>query len=418
MLERFQATGFKSLLDVEIELPRLLVLFGPNAAGKSNVLDAVQVLSRLATERTLDEALSPPMRGYPTEAFSLPSGGLPELLEKDEATFTLEADIGPEYEDETRLDPLRYRATVLVEPAGGVLRVEDEYLSRLDRDRDPKYNARIERDDEELVIRRKERGQPRREPVGLNHTKLSDPRLSGSHYPHLERMRSELAGWRTYYLDPRIAMRRPQPPREVQDIGPQGENLAAFLYGLKNDSEHEDRFDAVVRVLRSVIPSVDEVAVNLDKKRGELDLEIVQNGTPFSGRVISEGTLRVMALCAIAVNPWPGSLVAFEEPENGVHPRRLEIIADVLTSMAIEGERQVIVTTHSPKFAGMMVKKQREYPEQVGLVECGNESGRTILREFEPSGPLFEDEEIQQVLTDDSEDGLFDAMMMRGWVGA
>lgn len=418
MLERFKATGFKSLVDVEIELPRLLVLFGPNAAGKSNVLDAVQVLSRLATERTLDEALSPPMRGYPTEAFTLPTGGLPELLEQETATFTLEADIGPEYVDGSRLDPLRYRATVLVEPAGGVLRVEDEYLTRLNTDREPKFNARIEKAGEQLIIRRAQVGQPRREPVGLNHTKLSDPRLSGEHYPHLERMREELKGWRTYYLDPRVAMRSPQPPREVQDIGPQGEDLAAFLYGLKNDPDDSDRFDAVVRVLRAVVPSVDRVDVDLDKKRGELDLQIVQNGTPFSGRVISEGTLRVMALCAIAVNPWPGSLVAFEEPENGVHPRRLEIIADVLTSMAIQGDRQVIVTTHSPKFAGIMVSKQRTHPNDVGLVECGNESGRTVLRKFEPSGPLFDDDEIREVLTDKSEDGIFDAMMMRGWIGA
>jgi AAA15 family ATPase/GTPase len=74
-----------------LELPRLAVLFGPNAAGKSNFLDAVQALSRIGTARTLAEALQEPIRGYPIEAFSFPKGGLPELLSQAQAEFELGA---------------------------------------------------------------------------------------------------------------------------------------------------------------------------------------------------------------------------------------------------------------------------------------------------------------------------------------
>ena len=65
MLRNLKVRGFKSLKDVSIDLPRMAVLFGPNAAGKSNLLDAIQALSRIGTQRTLADALGEPIRGYP-----------------------------------------------------------------------------------------------------------------------------------------------------------------------------------------------------------------------------------------------------------------------------------------------------------------------------------------------------------------
>ena len=79
MLKSLHVEGFQSLANTRLSFPRLTVLFGPNAAGKSNLLDAVQALSRIGTLRTLSDALAEPIRGYPLEAFSFPGGGLPAL---------------------------------------------------------------------------------------------------------------------------------------------------------------------------------------------------------------------------------------------------------------------------------------------------------------------------------------------------
>jgi predicted ATPase len=49
MLPRLAIRGFKSLEDIELQLPPLAVLAGPNAAGKSNMLDAIQMLARAGT---------------------------------------------------------------------------------------------------------------------------------------------------------------------------------------------------------------------------------------------------------------------------------------------------------------------------------------------------------------------------------
>ena len=72
MLTRLTVRNFKSLREVTVELPRLAVLFGPNAVGKSNLLDAIQALSWMGTSRTLFDALGGPLpvRGYLFEAFS------------------------------------------------------------------------------------------------------------------------------------------------------------------------------------------------------------------------------------------------------------------------------------------------------------------------------------------------------------
>jgi Predicted ATPase len=407
MLKRLRVHGFKSLRDVEIELPRMAVLFGPNAAGKSNVIDAIQALSRLGTERTVADALSGPIRGYPIEALSFPSGGMPELLQQDHAEFSLGGDlvVGKE--------TYRYELTVGIAPDSGKLRTMDEYLALLTAKGNEKGNPAIQRVGDNLHIRRKSKpAHPRQEPVGLNHTILSDPRLGGQAYRWIEKARGELADWRTYYLDPRVAMRAAKPPSDVRDIGVLGGDIAPFLYKLK--AESGKHFDAVRRTLTSIIPGVEALDVDLDQRRGTLDLVVRQNGVDFSSRIISEGTLRVLALCAIAANPWGGSLIAFEEPENGVHPRRLELIAELLLSLAVEQGRQVVVTTHSPIFCDAVLKSAQKGSSDVGLFNVRRRGQETVIEPFDVTGALFRDREIADALTSRAEDGLFNALVLRG----
>jgi predicted ATPase len=407
MLERVSIRNFKSLSEVnDLRLPRLAVLFGPNAAGKSNFLDAIQALSRIGTQRTLSDALQEPIRGYPIEAFAFPPGGLPALLSQEGPSFDLDAVLRIDK------DAYQYRIGIRIDPQSGSLTVEDEYLALLTRTGTPRGSPLIQGMDGELHIRRKSKAaHPRQEPKGLNHSLLSDPRLGGLEYRGVERCRNELLRWRTYYLDPRVAMRRATTPAEVDDIGVLGENIAPFLYRLR--AERRKEFGAVVRTLRTLIPSVEDVTVDLDKRRGTLDIVIRQNNIEYSSRIISEGTLRVLALCAIAVNPWGGSLVAFEEPENGVHPRRLELIAELLVALALEPDRQVVVTTHSPLFCSAIFKRRREHPGDLGLYRVSQGPSGTEVRVFDVPGPLFEDDEIKKALSEPTEDGLFQALILR-----
>lgn len=416
MLRRVHVRGFRSLFDVEVELAPLVVLLGPNASGKSNFLEALWLLSRLVNERTLADAFEAPLRGYPAEAFSLPDEGLAGLLSQERAELSIEIDLELA---SSSVPGLRYRVALEIEPRTGTLSVCDEFLARLLRDGSLRtMHPRIERSGDHLLVRRLgEAGRSAHEPLHLNHTLASNLQLSGAkRYPDLDRLRSELGRWRTYYLDPRVAMRQPQPPRELLDIGARGEWIAPFLHRLKESERHAPRFAAVRRALRSAIPTIEGLDVDLDKSRGTLDIQITQDGTPYSSRVISEGTLRVLALCAIAASPTTGSLIAFEEPENGVHPRRIEVIADLLASMARLGGTQVIVTTHSPTLIGAMLRRSREQPELVRLLRCTQEGRATRLAPFSTAGPLYDDAEARKALRGADDEALIEAILVRGWL--
>lgn len=421
MLRRFHVQGFKSLLDVDMELAPLVVLMGPNAAGKSNLLEALLLLSRLATEQTLSSALAPPLRGYPLEAFSLPESGLEGLLQEEErAELVLEAEVQPTRlaNKKTAPEPLRYRVAVRIQPKSGSLEVADEHLVRLTRSGEAKQKPRIESAGDHLLVRQLgESGHPRHEPLGLNHTLVSKRQFSGEHrYPDFDRLREELSAWQTYYLDPRIAMREPQPPREVSDIGPRGEWIAPFLYRLKESETHRKNFLAIGRALRSSIPTIEGLDVDLDPRRGTLDIVIRQDGTPYSSRVVSEGTLRVLALCCLAGNPWPGELIAFEEPENGVHPRRIEVIADLLASIAEKGQSQVVVTTHSPTLIAAMLRRAQKAPRRIKLFRCSQEGRASRVRPFLLEGPLFAGDEVRAALRSPEDADLVEAALLRGWL--
>jgi predicted ATPase len=413
MLKRLAAKGFKSLVDVDRELPRLAVFAGPNAAGKSNFLDAIQTLARLGTSRTLADALAPPIRGFPAELFTLPAEGLPGLLDQPSASFCLEADlqIGTGGGNGA-IERMRYRAGIQIDPDTGTLAVEDEYMTRLSARWEPRNTPRIEASGDQLVLRRAGSGRPAHEPIGANHTKLSDARLSGAPYRYFDLAREEFRLWRTFYLDPGTAMRSAAPPRDVSDIGTRGEHIAPFLYGLK--AKQPKKFEAVRRALRSVIPAVGALDVDLDANRGTLDIQIEQDGTTFSSRIVSEGTLRVLALCAIAVTADRG-LIAFEEPENGVQPQRLDRIAELLASAADRGGAQIIVTTHSPYFIAAMLEQARRDQTETGLFSVTRDGRSTAIKRLADFG-LWESEAIEELLTEPDEYDKVAAVARRGWL--
>jgi predicted ATPase len=416
MLDSITIKGFKSFADATVHLGKLTVVFGPNASGKSNLLEALLALSRLVSQPSIAEALAAPIRGRPLEMFRLPTDGLKALLHQPSASLSFMAEIS-----RPRMrHGLRYQVTCSIRPRGGEMRLEDEFLALTDKNGDVSGNPRIAKEGDKLIHRhRRTQGRGTEEKLPLPHTIVSAQRLGKEKYPEIWDLREELAAWSVFYLDPRHAMRTPQGPSEVSSIGVNGEHLAPFLYRLKQSEEHSRRFGAISRALREVIPSISELDVEPDDQ-GTLDVSVRQDGVPLSSRVISEGTLRVLALCAIAANPWRGPLVAYEEPENGVTPQRIEVIASLLAEMTKGEGHQVIVTTHSPLFVAEVCRLQRGGLDGVQLLISKRVGGATVLEQFEASGPLFEGQAIEDSLISEDERTSFvlQQMMRSGWLDA
>ncbi len=411
MLKRLRVRNYKSLADVTVELPRMSVLFGPNAAGKSNLLDAIQALSRIATQRTLSEALEGrTIRGHAFEQFG--GGAAGRHSDKPENQFSIEADLSV-LKGKKGIADYRYRVEVGITYGSGVLANRGEHLSALSKAGEPKGAPAIETNDD-ILIRRTGRGRPRKERLGINYAIMSDPRLASPGFRGIESVRTELQDWKGYHLDPRLAMLAEMPPMDVSDIGLSGELIGPFLYKLKG--EHPNYFEAVRRTVRTIIPGVSGFDVNLTS-RGTLDFVVQESGVAISSRIASEGTLRVVALCALCLNPWNGSLLTFEEPESGVHPRRVELIAKMLASLALDEGRQVVVTTHSPLFCGAVLREARSRDtDDIGLFMVRRDGIRTAINPFKPPGPLFEDRKVAEALRLPTEEHIFESLTLRGFL--
>lgn len=423
MLKRIRIRGYKSLYDAEVRLEPLSVLFGPNAAGKSNFLDALQLLSRLATSRTLKEAFEPPYRGQPLDSFSFGRRGLRGLLDRESVSFTIEADIElapvvieavnrqiremrhrPSAVDSehgtgkplasVRERNLRYRIELEMLPQTGFLRVADEYLAALNAEGEPTGKRRpfLERMEDRFHLRMEGQAHPTYYERYLDHTILSLP-LYPPHYPHLVAARHELASWLFFYFEPRERMRLPNAVKEVRHVGLMGEELVSFLNTLK--ALDAPQFRAVEKSLRMLIPSVTGIELEVNRL-GEVELQLLEGEMPVPARVLSEGTLRALGLLALGGAKQPPALVGFEEPENGIHPRRIRMITELLRTRAETGDTQLIVTTHSPILP--------DYVEDRSLLVCRKKEGRTSIEPFSPTwGELGRRDDIDGALDADDE---------------
>ena len=380
MLKRVKIQGYKSLADVEVNLQPLSVLLGPNASGKSNFLDALQFLSRIATSDNINDAFKPPYRGKPLESFTFGPDGIQGLLVQERASFFIEIDVELSQNivdtvnrkirelEETRIEGgpskdrpesikrvlvsgryLRYRIEIETIPKNGILNIIDEYLVELDANGTP-TDRRIRMERDRLNLYRE--GGVIHFGHMVNQSMLSLPYYLPYH-PHLIAMHEELANWFFYYLEPRERMRVPSPVREVRHIGLRGEELDAFLNTLH--AIDEPQFKAVEKALHMLIPSITGIDVSIDNY-GDVELKLMQGQKPLSTRVLSEGTLRILGLLALGGAKELPTLISFEEPENGIHPDRLDLIVLLLETL-VSGDTQVIATTHSPTLVDLVPRE-------------------------------------------------------------
>ena len=421
MLKRIKIHGYKSLENLELKLQPLSVLVGPNASGKSNFLDALQLLSRMATCQTLEDAFDPPYRGNPLESFTFGEDGIKSLLDKESVSFSIEVDIElskdvidsvnlhiQKIRDTSKRDTqvvgnstarrslpvreryLRYRISIEMLPKLGIFRVADEYLAALSSDGEPKKNRKpfIERIGNRFHLRMEGQAHPLYYERYLDYSILSRSHYP-PHYPHLTVMQEELANWLTFYLEPREQMRLPNPVKAVHDIGSMGENLAAYLNTLNGLNKRQ--FESIEKSLNKMIPSITGIDVSVNEI-GEVELDVLEGEKRISARILSEGTLRILGLLTLVGSEEPPTLVGFEEPENGIHPRRIRRIAQFLETRMILKDVQFIVTSHSSLLADLVPTDS--------LYVCRKVNGSTEIAPFNMMnmGPFWKKSDIEVAL--------------------
>lgn len=134
------------------------------------------------------------------------------------------------------------------------------------------------------------------------------------------------------------------------DVGETGERIAALLdYLLRRDRK---RFFDIVSALRDNIPGLQDIAIGTpDAQTRRIEL-IIDGGFSLPAERASAGVRLLLFFVSLAFHPRPPRTILLEEPENGIHPKRLADVMRLLRSIT-RGEygehvAQVILTTHSP----------------------------------------------------------------------
>jgi predicted ATPase len=408
MIRRVKIENYKSLKAAEVRLRELTVILGPNAAGKSNLFDALNLLARLVTCKNIKEAFEG-HRGLPLESVHYDKGSFADLLthESHRLAFEVDVELSDVVVQETeqrirdlrkRLDEpngtaaeksrvterlLRYRVELEIVSESGMMRVVNERLAALRQhgDAEKARNPFVEKNGTKLSLRMEGQGHPTNHEIGLDYTIASTP-LYAPHYPHLTAFREEMSRCRFYYFEPRALMREANAIADVNVVGPRGEELAAYYHTLSLKSPKQ--FEALKLAAKQLLPRLKDLDVERTEK-AQLFLRVREDDASYSNRLISEGTLRVLGLLAV-LSPSTGSTtIGYEEPENGVHPRRLRNIAELLKNAAGDS-RQILVNTHSPVLP--------TYFRNENLLVCRRVGGATEFAPFGSIGEMFRPHEI------------------------
>lgn len=389
MITRLYIDGFKTFREFELEFAPLTVIAGTNASGKSNLFDALHLLSRLA-ETDLRTAFTE-QRGEARELFSQYQGG----HTADEMSFSVDMLVNKKVKDNwggeailkyTRLRyEIRLRRTtddrglehisVMEERLENLKHQDDEWvkdhLPNKYRDswrpkvptgrRTKPYIYTEETDNGIPTIKLPQDGRAGGKETPAN--VVAQTVLSGVNsvdFPHVFAAKQEMLQWKFLQLSPE-ALRLPSPYLAPEQIGENGANLASALHRIQQLDAHAMHY--ISRELNRLLPNLIEVSV-FDDKAGQQFVTMVKglDGRTFSSRVLSEGTLRLLTLCTLLHDPDHRGIICFEEPENGVHPSRLKEMVGLLRRLSVDFQeeqeelRQIIVNTHSPVLLGEMIR--------------------------------------------------------------
>ena len=343
-----------------IELRPLNVLVGANGSGKSNFLEAISLL-----QAAPDQITRPVREG----------GGIHDWLHQTAGHTGARPDAWVEAVIANGHDAEYFRYRVTFNEMGGRFQIQDEFLE---------YEKTQPGKAQPYFFYRWNGGHPVLNAKGMGERGLQrdsiQPDLSilaqkrdADIYPELTWVARQLDSIRQYrdwtfgrYATPRLAQKTDAPNDRLE---PDCSNLGLMLNRLRMNGAARRK---LIAALRQVYEGIEDVDVSI--QGGTVQVFLLEaNGCAIPATRLSDGTLRYLALLTVLCDPDPPPLVTIEEPELGLHPDMLPVVADLLTDAS---ERtQLIVTTHAPG----LVDALTDQPECILVCERG-ETGTTIER--------------------------------------
>ena len=169
----------------------------------------------------------------------------------------------------------------------------------------------------------------------------------------LECQKQLLAAFRTtLFLDLSPRLMRGYVSRQAKELGLQGQNLSGVMWRLCQDPDKKERIQDWLSELCA--PEVTDLGF-VETSLGDVMLQVKEGtDTWVSARSMSDGTLRFLGLLVALQTAPEGSTLLIEEIDNGLHPSRISLLIELLTSYTKNRNVQVIATTHSPYLLGQL----------------------------------------------------------------
>ena len=367
MLTSLKMNSWKSYKDSELFLDPITVIIGTNASGKSNVLDALQFLNRIASGALLTPALQgdsllPPIRGGLEWASHRPGNdrfvlGI-VISQKNESSVGIETDF--EYQIECQINDKRCE-------------VLDESLTRI-KYRTNKKKLRTQISSIKLF---------RTDTCEMNSPTITARLYNGKQGSPRQMTRTQCVLFQLYGQ---------KPPQEIQEgiqvvvdtlrnifildpIPNHMRGYAQFSESLNSDASNiagviaalpekeQGSIETQLSKFAQKLPERDIVRVFAEPV-GKFQTDAMlyceekwnEDGLPhvIDARGMSDGTLRFLAIVSALLTRPSESLLVVEEIDNGLHPSRAKLLLNMLTTLGVERKVDVLVTTHNPALLDAM----------------------------------------------------------------
>lgn len=377
MISRIQVLNYGCLRYVDVPLGRFHVLIGPNASGKSTLMDAIKFVSDVVRDG-VDAAVQTRTANFADLIWGRPDDPAEQRFEialefdlPDDVLALLPAERGYQvfrYEIAVGMDTATDRVSLLAER--GALQGNPKHQPRQLQifpapDAPPQTFMRQAVRGRRTVFHKGETGRSRFNEETVKETgsvnwvagfNLRAEHTALSFLPDYDKKFPASTNARVYLRDKVKAlllnsklMRETSPPGLGQEMLPDGSNLPwvanDMMLRAPNDAkEWIGHIQYTLKDLQSVT-----VLERPDNRHKYLMLKY-SNGLEVPSWKVSDGTLRLLALTMLAYIPQSYGLYMIEEPENGIHPGVLQSVFDSLSSVY---DAQVLLASHSPEFVAI-----------------------------------------------------------------
>ncbi len=335
MIEKLTVEGFRSLKDIIWEPGNLNVVIGPNASGKSNLLGLLEFIAASAQGQLYK--------------YIQRHGGISQLTwdgQMDTMRFVIHYyDANQSFVYDFRVGVVSVVYNILQERLVPSPRANDvTYVDAPLMDRLKGKYAHVQRHDGELL-------ELPEDSISLTETALSAMAGPFAGDTPASRARRWFESWRIYHdidTGPNSEIRKANVARFETQLEQDGQNLIPVLHSLYTENrDFRSNIDLGMRAAYGeefeelrFPPAADQ------RVQMRVAWRSLKRATPAAD--LSDGTLRFLFLLTVLSSPDKPPLIAIDEPETGLHPGMLPIVAEY----AVEASQktQVIFTTHSPQF--------------------------------------------------------------------